>query len=227
VSSVRWIGFDQLPQSREFALVAATVATIVMFVALVFGELLEIALNFRVDTGWLSHLFGIMAALGIASALGMPKQILGLVKPQGLWMLASLGVGLVIALLGVIAGLFVEQAVNPPVLDIEYFIYVATMPGLSEELGFRGLILGLLLTWGSMKGWKRGGGWPMLLVAALPFGLLHLFAYSLDSFIPVIIFTTFAGVLLGWVRMVTGSLWPAILSHNIANLVIGLINLYF
>ncbi len=53
--------------------------------------------------------------------------------------------------------------------------------------------------------------WPLLL-AALPFAALHLLELSGLTLLSAFIYTLFAGVLLGWCRMVTGSIWPCVIA---------------
>jgi membrane protease YdiL (CAAX protease family) len=81
------------------------------------------------------------------------------------------------------------------------FLMVIVAP-FTEEFLFRGLILRGLLQHHSAK-------WAIV-ISALLFGLFHLNPWQ---GIP----TTIAGLLLGWLTLETGTLWPAILIHAANN----------
>ena len=86
---------------------------------------------------------------------------------------------------------------------------VALLPGICEELLFRGAILGLL---------GRRGRWIMaVLLQALLFGLVHIFAFKL---LP----TAAIGLLLGILAVRCGSVWPGVvlhLAHNTTMFLLG------
>ncbi len=81
------------------------------------------------------------------------------------------------------------------------FVLVMVAP-LTEELLFRGLILRGLLQHHSAR-------WAIVL-SALLFGLSHMNPWQ---FLP----TLFGGLLLAWLTLETGTLWPAILTHAANN----------
>lgn len=96
-----------------------------------------------------------------------------------------------------IAGVSVETA------DL-FTVYIAfsLLPALCEELLFRRAVLGKLLQ-------SFSAGWAVVLSAAL-FALLH---GSLENLIaPFVI-----GLLLGYVVVISGKLWPALLVHVVSN----------
>jgi sodium transport system permease protein len=79
---------------------------------------------------------------------------------------------------------------------------VAVLPGLCEEMLCRGFLLS------SFKG--RLGGMGAVIFTAVCFGLLHLDPYRLIS-------TMFLGLLLGFIVLRTGSIYPAMLAHAANN----------
>jgi membrane protease YdiL (CAAX protease family) len=82
---------------------------------------------------------------------------------------------------------------------------------IAEEVFFRGFVLTGLL--------KRFGVRRALLFSSLLFGLFHI-----D---PGAIVPTFAlGLILGWVYLKTGSVWPAMFAHGLHNTVAVLIAKY-
>lgn len=106
----------------------------------------------------------------------------------------------------------------------EYIIFQSTMPGLAEELTYRGIFLALLnRAFG--KSWNLFGakiGWGFIIVTVL-FGAVH--GISVDpnmdlhiNYIPIAI-TGFFGVIFAWMKERTGSIYPSIIAHNLFNVV--------
>ena len=108
-----------------------------------------------------------------------------------------------------------------PNASIENLLWQATMPGIDEELFFRGLLL-LLLHQAFGKGlniWGAETGWGFWLVT-VTFGLLHgvtIDAGDIDVDITVTLGTGFMGFILTWMRERTGSLVVPVLFHNVSN----------
>ncbi|MCZ6539880.1 MAG: CPBP family intramembrane metalloprotease [Chloroflexi bacterium] len=101
-----------------------------------------------------------------------------------------------------------SQAGGSIVLTI---LLVAVAGPVAEEIFFRGFVLNGLL--------KRFGVGRALLLSSLLFGLFHI-----D---PGAIVPTFAlGIVLGWVYLKTGSIWPAMFVHALHNTVAVLIVRY-
>lgn len=81
------------------------------------------------------------------------------------------------------------------------WIIMAMLPALSEEFLFRGVLFGAF---------RRYGFWAALTVSSVSFALAH------DS-VPQICYTLLMGVIWGWVRERTGSVWPGMLGHMAFN----------
>jgi membrane protease YdiL (CAAX protease family) len=155
-----------------------------------------------------------------------PKQYLGLVKPGKPlhWWLAPVTVISATPLLLAIASLISNidfgasvkhaQEINdqtfralltmssPGELIVTFFV-LAIVPGLSEELFFRGLMMRFAA--------KRSRTilFP-LVISALLFALMHTNIYGMVSIF-------LAGLLLGGIYYLTGSLWCSIISHMCYN----------
>ena len=125
--------------------------------------------------------------------------------------------GLVILFMTCVSFLFAYS----PNTSIENLLWQATMPGIDEELFFRGLLL-LLLHQAFGKGlniWGAETGWGLWLVT-VTFGLLHgvtIEAGDIDVDITVTMGTGFMGFILTWMRERTGSLVVPVLFHNVSN----------
>jgi len=84
-------------------------------------------------------------------------------------------------------------------------VAVAIAPAVCEEILFRGFVQSGLVR-------QAERPWRGVLTTAVLFGLFHLDPWR---FVMVVAL----GVFLGWLRQVSGSLWPAILAHAVNNLI--------
>ena len=152
-----------------------------------------------------------------------------------LWPVAVLLPLGVIALGGALAAAFgvaewspVGQAadVSPalwPAIFLINVLYAAVTGSLTEEIGWRGYLLPRLTALGERRA---------LLLSGLMHGLFHLPVVLLTSLylpagnravvIPMFLATVAAaGVLMGWLRLRTDSVWPAVLAHSTHNVAIA------
>jgi membrane protease YdiL (CAAX protease family) len=108
----------------------------------------------------------------------------------------------------------------------EGWAYLLVMPGLAEELLFRGLYQSLLNR-ALGRGWRFGGaefGWGLLITSVLFAGSNGLIAID-DQLharlvLPAAIAPFIASLVSGWVRERTNSVWPSVVGHNLSNIVI-------
>ena len=84
-------------------------------------------------------------------------------------------------------------------------IWLGLLPGLSEELLFRGVMLPAL-----------GFDWSALIFSSLLFGVLHL---SGAGQWPYVVWATVVGFVLGYSALMTGNLLIPIVAHIVTNLV--------
>ncbi|MBO9311928.1 MAG: CPBP family intramembrane metalloprotease [Chloroflexus sp.] len=100
------------------------------------------------------------------------------------------------------------------------------IPVFGEEWGWRGYLLPNLLPLGQ---------WPALIISGVIWGLWHApiillgYNYPTNPGLGVIMMTVFCvlvGILLGWTRLATGSVWPAVIGHGSLNAFGGLIVLF-
>jgi uncharacterized protein len=117
-------------------------------------------------------------------------------------------------------------------LDAEGWAFLLIMPGLAEELVFRGVYQSLLnRVFG--KPWRLAGaefGWGLIITAILFAGSNGLVAVDAQLNAHVVLHAAIAPVLLsfvsGWVRERTDSVWPCVFGHNLSNIVIPFASLF-
>jgi membrane protease YdiL (CAAX protease family) len=106
---------------------------------------------------------------------------------------------------------------------MEFLLYQATLPGIAEELAYRGVIQSHLNgIFG--KPWfmlKTRLGWSFIITAVI-FWAIHAFrveGLALTFYWQTLTMQILAGVLYGWLRERSSSIVPGILAHNLVNLV--------
>ncbi len=117
-------------------------------------------------------------------------------------------------------------------LDAEGWVFLLIMPGLAEELVFRGMYQSLLnRVFG--KPWRLAGaefGWGLIITAILFAGSNGLVAVDPPLHARIAPHAAIAPVMLtfvsGWVRERTDSVWPSVFGHNLSNIVIPLASLF-
>lgn len=146
---------------------------------------------------------------------------------------ASLKFGLLVffgfTLFDIIFKLILFPKGNP--FDLETFLFQATMPGLTEEILFRGISLWLLdkafaPTW-NYRGIKFG--WAFVIVTVL-FGVSHGAVLDQDlhlkfDVITMLYLTLISSLSVGILRQFSGNLIYSILGHNTINLINAVIRI--
>lgn len=178
----------------------------------------------------LAALFGAAVpavALAVIRHGRQAPTLLGLHQAGGRWLwLATIAVLVlamivdqgVLRLVRAVAGSEVVPSASAVIAEIAtsagrtaLLVLVAGLLGpLVEELVFRGLL------YGYVEG--RFGGMAALIVSSLAFAAAHVEPIHVALVLPI-------GVLLGWTRMRTGSLWPAIAAH-VANNTVAVLATY-
>lgn len=109
--------------------------------------------------------------------------------------------------------------------DVETLLFQATMPGLEEELFYRG-ILWALIDRALPRKRLLFGAWVGMgfVVSTVLFGLGHGVVVAdggtATFVLAPVVFTGVAGAVFGWVRARTHSVLPAIALHNVLNVAI-------
>lgn len=115
--------------------------------------------------------------------------------------------------------------------DFETFAFQATLPGLTEEIAYRGIQLWLLDKAFPTK-WTFKGiqfGWGFIIVTLL-FGIAHGLALTTNhdlkfDLIAIIYLTLISSLSLGLLRKFTGNLIYPILGHNVINVLNAIIRI--
>lgn len=166
---------------------------------------------------WAGKLMSLAGVLAICAlpAIGWTRAGITLRQGKG-WIAAAV----VLALLG---GLFFNLAISNPDGrdDWETIAFQWTMPGLDEEIFYRGLFLLAMNEAFSARARILGApvGYGGLLATVL-FGLAHGLAYDKDGFsFDAMSFAMTGGpaLILLWLKERTGSVLMPIIGHNIAN----------
>lgn len=103
-------------------------------------------------------------------------------------------------------------------LNLETLFFQYTMPGIHEEIAYRGIMLGLLSKILKSKNLILN---PSVWVTAILFGLAHGFSIS-DEFniifdIQPFFITIIYGLIWGWITIKSGSILLALISHSLGN----------
>lgn len=121
--------------------------------------------------------------------------------------------------------LYLALTKAPFVFHSETILYQATLPGIAEEMIFRGILLTLLNRVFTRPKWtfaRVSFGWAAVITSLL-FGLVHgLYfddGYHIHILFPTVLRIAFDGLLFALLTEKTKSLVPAVLLHNVLNLI--------
>lgn len=97
---------------------------------------------------------------------------------------------------------------TPQGLRIALVVVVVSLGPVVEELLFRGVLLSALL--------QRWSVWPSILMTSALFALVHLSGLGFHWYAVPQLFLL--ALLLAWLRLHSGSIWPAVVAHGTNNL---------
>lgn len=120
----------------------------------------------------------------------------------------------------VVWGACLGLAFQPGVPDAETLAFQTTMPGLAEEIAYRGIAPAILLGLMNRRPHVEGIPWAVILATSVMFGLWHSLSFSGGhiGFDPMSGLFPFLGSIPGgWLRFKTKSLLVPILGHSVAN----------
>ena len=140
---------------------------------------------------------------------------------KGLWQWPSPAKKVLVLSFGISGGLaiwyrYTEQMPLLPV-SFEWFVILSVLIGATEELIFRGVVQGEASYWHPtgavyLSAFAFAGYKTLLFVQPSP--------QNQTNLATLFIFTFLAGILLGYTRKNTGSIWPCLVAHGIFDLVV-------
>lgn len=161
--------------------------------------------------GWFGTVLFSVVAVAVSAALGL--LVLDL-DEFSLFASAIGDLGVPLGVGSVVVVQLVAMALIAPLIN--------SVLAFGEEWGWRGWLLPRL---------AERGVWPALLISGVIWGVWHapltLLGYNYANLGPwaALMFTAtcvFLGILLGWLRLRSGSVWPAVISHGAINASAGL-----
>ncbi len=170
---------------------------------------------------WSGKLLAILFSVGFYFAFrSLFKDNLFLnLRPQRDGLAASIALMLLVAVVAVLEGvLFYNQP-----WDTETILFQLTLPGIDEEIAYRGVILGILTSIipDEQRVGKLSIKYPAIWIVGLLFGLIHALNFGRDgalSFDLLYFVKTFSlGVIWSIMAIRTRSLLLPIVSHNLSN----------
>ena len=175
------------------------------------------------DWNWSGKVFSLALAIVAAVAFRLGPRAIGLQLPRG-GVRASLV--LMLALLAASVGL--ALAFDPEAPTAETLAFQATMPGLAEELAYRGIAPALLLGLAGGRTPPSSTPWAVVCATALLFGAWHGLGYAGGAFsfdwIPAT-YTCIGAIAYGWMRFRNQSLLFPVLAHCLGNTLFQLVPL--
>jgi len=141
-------------------------------------------------------------------------------------LLLGVELGILIALCNIVISIvWFKDSILPQSAPVETILFQFTMPGLGEEIVFRGFLLALL---NQYIGFQRNifnlySGWGIIIVSFL-FILIHTINYLptqqaivWNGDVLTICSLVITSFVLGYLRYKTDSIWPCVLAHNFIN----------
>lgn len=213
--------------TKKFASVGAAAALIVLDEIVLRAP--RLGVFSRMEWNWQGKILEVGLSILAIVALSMAAEEAAVSRARPNWLRPTLASGVAILLLPLIV-FFAAHARES--LTWEGWAFQFTMPGLAEELLFRGVIQGLLNR-GLGKPWQLSGariGWGLLITSVL-FAAGHMVSvtrqlhieFAFDEAIGPLI----GSLITGWLRERVESVWPLTVLHNLSNILIPALTLLF
>lgn len=129
----------------------------------------------------------------------------------------------IVALLLIIGSVTSYIYSTPKEWNLETILFQLTMPGIDEEIAYRGIMMGLLtqVLKPGIRLSKHLQFNPSILITAILFGFAHGFfitdSYSIVFKVYPVLRTMILGYIWGWITIKSGSVLLALISHNLGN----------
>lgn len=164
---------------------------------------------------WTGKVFSLLLSVLVIAVLKLSPKTVGLtLKQEHPWL------GFIAVLFFIVWGTSLGLLFKPGAADAETLAFQALMPGISEEIAYRGIAPALLLGLIYRKEPIDGIPWAVVISTAIVFGVWHGLKYSGGSFqfdAMSALFPFIGSIIGGWLRFKTKSLLVPILGHSFAN----------
>jgi membrane protease YdiL (CAAX protease family) len=173
------------------------------------------ALRLPGDWNWAGKLLSLAFAFGVIAALRIDRKAVGLTFAQTRLRSSLLATLLLVSLSFSLGFIF-----DPGVPDAETFAFQLLMPGLAEEIAYRGVAPALLLGLIHRKPAVGDVPWAVVMITGIAFGMWHGIGYSdggLSFDTMSAVFPLVGGIAYGWLRFHSGSLLLPVLAHGLGN----------
>jgi membrane protease YdiL (CAAX protease family) len=167
------------------------------------------------EWNWSGKVLSLVFSALVIVALRLSPDAVGLRLRQEHPRIGWIAVGLFVAW-GACLGLLFK----PGAPDAETLAFQATMPGLAEEIAYRGIAPVLLLSLWQRRPHVEGIPWGVILATSAMFGLWHALGYSDGRFrfdLMSGLFPFIGSIPGGWLRFKTKSLVVPVAGHGLAN----------
>ena len=170
---------------------------------------------FHGEWNWSGKIYSLVLAIAVIFGLGIKSSAIGLTLKQ-----KRIGTSLIALFLLVLVSFSLGLVFKPSYPSVETLAFQALMPGLAEELAYRGIAPAILLGLIRENGPPQGTPWTVVLITAVMFGVWHGLGYSGGAFSFDSIhslYTFLGGIAYCWLRFYSGSLLFPILAHSLGN----------
>lgn len=167
------------------------------------------------DWNWSGKLLSLALSALVIVALRISPDAAGLRLRQ-----AHPRIGAAAVLLFIAWGACLGLLFRPGAPDAETLAFQATMPGLAEEIAYRGIAPALLLSLWPRRPHVDGMPWAVIVATSVMFGLWHALSYSDGRFgfgLMSGLFPFLGSLPGGWLRFKTRSLVVPVAGHALAN----------
>lgn len=169
---------------------------------------------------WAGKVYSLLFAIGVILAFRMNARAVGLVLPS-----KNVKIGALALIPLILLGVGLALVHQPPPPSAETVAFQLLMPGLAEELSYRGVAPALLLGLIHGKNPPDKIPWMVIFIAAIPFAAVHGLGYSNGAYsfdLASSMWTLSGGIIYGWLRFSTGSLLFPLLAHSLTNVAFSL-----
>jgi membrane protease YdiL (CAAX protease family) len=164
---------------------------------------------------WSGKIYSLLFSFIVIVTLRMERTSVGLTLKQ-----KNLKSSLVALLLLTSLSFSIGFIFKPELPNVETVAFQALMPGLAEEITYRGIAPAILLGLIRSKPPVNDIPWATIFITGIAFGIWHGLSYShsqLSFDVMSAIFPPIGGIAYGWLRFNSGSLLLPIIAHGVGN----------